>query len=183
MQQAPSLFDDETKRQLSVLSRYLFSYRYCYILMLGSFLILLQITQRFLVRHMQNSLGLEKFHETGSVKNQQVKRLKVQGCSENLGLLGTAGGHDIKQLVKGNQLRLSSTSLRSRLSKEWSYSDWHPRDQFFPLARFFFDSLQKQADILTSLCQQCVSMKGLKGPSLCPNHCSQTMGFHHSPRR
>ncbi len=47
-----------------MLSRKIFSYRYCYILMLDSFLILLQITQRFLVRHTQNSLGLEKFHET-----------------------------------------------------------------------------------------------------------------------
>lgn len=86
-----------------MLSRYIFHIDIA-ILMLGSFLILLQITQRFLVRHMQNSLGLEKFHETGSVKNQQMKRLKVQGCSENLGLLGTVGGHDIKQLVIRNQL-------------------------------------------------------------------------------
>jgi hypothetical protein len=36
-------------------------------------------------------------------QNQQVKRLKVQG-SENLGLLGTAGGYDIKQQVIRNQL-------------------------------------------------------------------------------
>jgi hypothetical protein len=72
--------------------------------MLGSFFILLQITQRFLARHMQNSLGLEMFLETGSVMSQQVKRLKVQGCSENLGLLGTARGHHTKQPVIRNQL-------------------------------------------------------------------------------
>jgi hypothetical protein len=52
-------------------------------------------------------------------------------------------------------------------TKEKSYRDWHPINQFFPSAIEIFECLHKQVDVFLHDCANAIwSLKGLEGPHL-----------------